>query len=169
MNSEFYPGCGSVDEKMTILRTQRDYEKERADRLEKELVALKSVYLNVDLLASALSQFMPAFRKNFGRLPENFSNETDEVVATPAEWESQIKSRLSPDLGSVFVTTADLAEIVNDVVGSPVKSTIYIPLMERLGFVRTTKRTDGKPTGVWCRGDSKTAARITSSSAGIAA
>lgn len=172
MSSEFYPGCESVDEQMTILRTQRDYEKARADRLEQELSALRSIYLNVDLLAAALADFVPRFRKNFGQLPNmpGYSDSPEpDVVTLIEDWESRIRERLMPCLDSVFVTTADLAAIVEDIVGSPVKSAVYIPLMERLGFVRTTRRVDGgKPTGVWCRGNSKTAVRVTFSMPGAA-
>lgn len=172
MSSEFYPGCESVDEQMTILRTQRDYEKARADRLEQELSALRSIYLNVDMLAAALQEFMPRFRKSFGRLPNALGSSgppEPNALATIEDWGSRLNERLMPCLDSVFVTTADLAEIVEDIVGSPVKSAVYIPLMERLGFVRISKRVNGgKPQSVWCRGSSKTAVQVTFSMPGAA-
>src|SRR5262249_30646436 len=59
----------------------------------------------------------------------------------------------------VYVTAADLSELAKSAAGRSVSAARYTKTIRDLGFVKGTKRVEGRPVAVWHRGDLATATR----------
>lgn len=76
------------------------------------------------------------------------------------EFEIYLAEWFAPTPLAVFVTAADLSELVKAAAGRSVSSARYVRAMRDLGFIAGKRRVDGKPANVWHRGELATATRI---------
>jgi predicted P-loop ATPase len=61
---------------------------------------------------------------------------------------------------AVFVTAADLSELVKAAAGRSISASRYTRAMRDLGFINGTKRVEGRPVAIWHRGDLQNATRM---------
>lgn len=86
--------------------------------------------------------------------------ERQEANRQVSEYELHLAEWFAPSPLAVYVTAADLSELVKAAAGRSVNAKSYSKAMRRLGFGKATRRTDGKPSAVWHRGDLAVATRI---------
>lgn len=92
--------------------------------------------------------------------------ERQEASRQVAEYELHLVEWFAPSPLALYVTAADLSDLVKSAAGRSVNAKGYTKAMRRLGFVKATKRVDGKPAAVWHRGDLALATRIIPSQVG---
>jgi hypothetical protein len=94
------------------------------------------------------------------------ATERQEASRQVAEYELHLAEWFAPSPLAIYVTAADLSELVKAAAGRSVNAKNYTKAMRRLGFTKGARRTDGKPTAVWHRGDLATATRVTTQQVG---
>jgi predicted P-loop ATPase len=92
--------------------------------------------------------------------------ERQEASRQVAEYELHLAEWFAESPLAVYVTAADLSDLVKAAAGRSVNAKGYTKAMRRPGFIKGTRRTDGKPAAVWHRGDLAVATRITTQQIG---
>jgi predicted P-loop ATPase len=94
------------------------------------------------------------------------AGERQEASRQVAEYELHLAEWFVETPLAIYVTAADLSDLVKSAAGRSVSAKGYTKVMRKLGFIKATRRTDGKPAAVWHRGDLAIATRVTTQQIG---
>jgi predicted P-loop ATPase len=89
------------------------------------------------------------------------ATERQEASRQIAEYELHLAEWFAPSPLAIYVTAADLSDLVKAAAGRSVNAKNYTKAIRKLGFTKGARRTDGKPAAVWHRGDLSIATRVT--------